>query len=78
MRKLIYVELIKLRYYRVIWGVVLFAMGMSAATALSGKYRGIVERMPETEYMLFFPVLCRTFAILAILSTAYAFMRTFP
>lgn len=72
MRKLIYVELIKLRYYRVIWGVVLFAMGMSAATALSGKYRGIVERMPETEYMLFFPVLCRTFAILAILSTAYA------
>ncbi|RKJ19526.1 hypothetical protein D7X48_13105 [bacterium D16-50] len=54
MRKLMAVELTKMRYYRAIWGVALFAFGISGAAAVSGRYEGAVTRYPILEYLLFF------------------------
>ena len=77
MRKLMAVELTKMRYYRAIWGVALFAFGISGAAAVSGRYEGAVTQYPILEYLLFFYVTGRTFCILTILSTAYVINEDF-
>lgn len=77
MRKLIAVELTKMRYYWVIWGVALFALGASGVSALSSRYGDIVARYPAVEYMLFFYITGRTFSILTILATAYVINEDF-
>lgn len=77
MRRLIAAELTKIRYYRVIWGVALFALGISAAAALNGRYEDIAVRRPDVEYLLFFYITARTFAILTILATAYVINEDF-
>lgn len=77
MRKLIAVELTKIRYYWVMWGAVLFALGASVAAALAGRYEETVAQYPVLEYLLFFYVTGRTFAILTILIAAYAINEDF-
>lgn len=77
MRKLMAVELTKMRHYWVLWGVSLFALGFSAAAALSGRYESAVTQYPVLEYLLFFYVTGRTFCILTILATAYVINEDF-
>lgn len=77
MKKLIAVELTKMRYYWVIWGVALFALGASGMSALNSRYDDIAAQYPEVEYMLFFYITGRTFSILTILATAYVINEDF-
>ncbi len=77
MKKLIAVELTKMRYYWVIWGVALFTLGTSGLIALSDRYADIVARYPAAEYLMFFYTTGRTFAILTILATAYVINEDF-
>lgn len=82
MRKLIGVELTKMRYYWVIWAIALFAVGDSIAIALNNGYEPTLAFYPEAEYVIFLYATCRVFSILTVLSTAYVInedfsMRTF-
>ena len=71
MRKLMGVELTKMRYYRVVWGVAVFALGVSGAMGLNKKYDEVIAYYPFMEYIVFFYATCRYFSILTILVTAY-------
>lgn len=77
MRKLIGVELAKMRHYRVVWGVAVFEAGYSASIALNGRFADRIARYPELEYIIFLFAACRMFSILAVLSTAYVVNEDF-